>query len=230
MPVFLLAFLGTPGRADAQVHWDANVQAGGSARLFTNGTPGGLPGSFGPIFGVEADVAILPLLRLGLYGDYEYADTTEPSPSSVVSFGGRVKVMLPGDRNRVHWWLFTGFGAVAWTAPSYALSDGTSPNDNGATTSTTVPEASGYFFEIPVGIGMGWRVWRPWEIVAELQGRFGFDMQGSYFGQDNGFSDPDTSGSLGTTRPTTSNNGTGAIPTGNDVFALLLTVGIGFDK
>jgi len=229
IPLFLLAFLVSPRRAEAQLHWDASVQAGGSARLFTNNA-GGLPGSLGPVFGLEADVALLPLLRIGLYGDYEYADTTEPSPSSVVSFGARVKVMLPGDRNRVHWWLFTGFGAVDWTAPSYVLSDQTSQAASGATAATTVPQASGYFFEVPIGVGMGWRVARPWEIVAELQGRIGFDMNGSYFTQNGGYSDPDTGGGLGPTRPTNSNLGTGSIPTGNDVLAVLLTVGIGFDN
>jgi hypothetical protein len=222
-----LAFLVFPARAEAQLHWDANVQAGASGRLFSNG---GLPGSFGPVVGAEADVAIIPLLRLGVYGDYEYADTTEPAPSSVVSFGGRLKVMLPGDRNRVHLWFFTGFGAVVWNAPPYTFQDQTSPNDNGATSTGTAVAATGYFFEVPVGVGMGWRFQRPWELVAELQGRFGFDMNGSYFTQDSGFSDPDTSGALGTTRPTTGNNGTASAPTGNDVFAILLTVGVGFDK
>jgi len=224
----LLAFLVSPRRAEAQLHWDASVQAGGSARLFTNSGGGGLPGSFGPVFGLEADVALIPFLRIGLYGDYEYADTTEPSPSSVVSFGARVKVMLPGDRNRVHWWLFTGFGAVDWIAPSYAVSDQTSQSANGG--ATTVPEATGYFFEVPIGVGMGWRVARPWEIVAELQGRIGFDMNGSYFTQNDSYADPDTAGGLGTTRPTNSNAGAGSIPTGNDVLAVLLTVGIGFDN
>jgi hypothetical protein len=223
LPVALILF--GARSAHAQTHWDANVQVGGSARLFSNSGYGGLPGSLGPVVAVAADVAIIPLLRIGLYGDYEYADTTEPAPSSVVSFGGRLKLMLPGNRNHVHWWLFTGVGAVVWQAPGYVTAD-----PNSSTGISTVTPASGYFAEIPLGVGMGWRVRKPWEIVAELQGRFGFDMNGSYFGQNAGFSNPDDQSSLGASRPTTSSSGAGSIPTGSDVFAVLLTVGVGLDE
>jgi len=217
-----------PRRAEAQVHWDANVQAGVSGRVFTNSASGGLPGSIGPVVGVAADVAVVPLLRLGLYGDFEYADTTEPAFSSVVSFGGRVKLMLPGYRNSVHWWLFTGVGGVIWNAPAYTVV-GIDPNLPANAVSTVTP-ASGYFAEIPLGVGMGWRVRRPWEVVAELQGRVGFDMNGSYFTQGGNFSNPDDGSGLGTTRPTTSSSGSGNITTGNDIFAVLFTIGIGLDE
>ena len=218
-PFFLLAL---PSRdAHAQVHWDASLQAGGSGRLFSNG---GLTGSIGPVVGIEGDVAVVPLLRLGLYADYEYADTGEPAAPSAVSFGGRVKLMLPGYRHAVHLWIFSGFGGVFWDAPQYGVTDPTSSPPN-----VTVTPATGWFLEVPVGVGMGWRFRRPWELVAELQGRIGFDMNGSYFGQAGGFADQ-SGNSLVTTRPTTANDGTGGYPTGNDVLAILLTVGIGFDE
>ncbi len=54
-------------------------------------------------------------------------------------------------------------------------------------------------------------------------------MNGSYFTQNGGFADPNGGTGIGTTRPTTSTDGTGAVPTGNDVFAIQLTFGIGFD-
>ncbi len=224
------ALLAAPRRAEAQVHWDANVHAGGIGRVFSNDVSGGVPGSIGPIVGVEGDVAIVLLLRLGVYGDYEYADTTEPSFSSVVSFGGRVKLMIPGYRRGVHWWLFSGFGAVLWNAPSYLIANQTTQNPDGSSSGiTTVPAANGYFFEIPVGVGMGVRLRHPWELVVELQGRFEPDMNGSYFTQNGGFTDPDNSGGIGTTRPTSGVAGAPSVPTGNDVAAFLLTVGIGFD-
>jgi hypothetical protein len=225
-----LALLVVPRRAEAQVRWDASLQAGASGRVFSNSVSGGVPGSIAPVIGLEADVAVVPLLRLGVYGDFEYADTTEPSFSSVVSFGGRAKLMIPGYRGSVHWWLFTGFGGVVWNAPAYTIADQTSPNSNGVTSAATVTAATGTFLEVPLGVGMGWRVRKPWEIVAELQGRFGFDMGGSYFTQNGGFTDPDSSSGIGTTRPTTSTSGAGQVPTGNDVFGVLLTVGIGFDE
>jgi hypothetical protein len=196
--------------------------------LFTNNA-GGLPGSVGPTVGVEGDVALLPLLRLGAYADYEYAYTSEVASPSIVSFGARLKVMVPGYRRNVHWWLFTGFGAAVLEAPGYSEAFA------GADANTlVVPPASGYFFEVPLGVGMGWRVRKPWEVVAELQGRFGFGQGGSYFTSD--------SSGNGLTRPATAENvlpnGT-SIPsslaspvqgTGADVFAVLLTIGIAVDE
>jgi hypothetical protein len=70
---------------------------------------------------------------------------------------------------------------------------------------------------------MGWRVRKPWELVAQLQGRFGFDMMGSYFTDDG-------SGN-GLSRPASVPVGAQPFqPTGTDVFAILLTVGIGLDE
>lgn len=225
LSVASLVLLCVPGRAQAQTHWDANIQAGASGRIFTNG---GLPGSFGPVVGVAADVAVVPLLRLGAYADYEYADTTEPKFSSVVSFGARLKFMIPGYRSSVHWWLFTGIGAVVWEAPGYSFFD----TSNGPGVNTFVPAASGYFAEIPFGVGMGWRVRRPWEVVAELQGRVGFDWSGSYFTQCSYANPDDGNCDVGTSRPTSTSAGSNAaaLATGNDVFAVLFTVGIGLDQ
>jgi hypothetical protein len=211
--------------ARAQTRWDASLQAGGSGRIFSgNANVAGLPGSIGPIVGLTADVAIIPLLRVGLYGDYEYADTSEPKAPSAISFGGRLKLMLPGYRGGVHWWLFTGIGGVVWEAPGYAqLAQNPSVTTGPSNTVENVSAASGYFAEVPLGVGMGWRVHGSWELVAELQGRFGFAMNGSYF--------TDDGTGNGLTRPATTSNGTAAYgePTGTDVLAIQLTVGIGFE-
>ena len=220
----LVFFFARP--AAAQTHWDANVQAGFSRRFFSgNPNSAGVTGSNGPTVGLEGDVAVVPLLRLGLYADYESAYTGEPKPPQAFSFGGRVKLAIPGTRGNVHWWLFTGFGAVAWEAPGYEQEEVVSLTGSSVTTATAdVHSASGYFFEVPVGVGGGWRFHKPWELVAELQGRFGFDMNGSYFTDDG-------SGS-GLTRPASVPNSGLApvITTGSDSFALLLTVGLGLDE
>jgi hypothetical protein len=75
---------------------------------------------------------------------------------------------------------------------------------------------SGYLFEIPVGVGAGWRFRRPWELLFEVQGRIGFASSGDYFSAD---------GRPGTAAGVAS---PGAI-IGTDVFALMATVGIGLD-
>jgi hypothetical protein len=224
--LFALLSLSYARPASAQVHWDANVQAGFSRRFFSGSSgSAGITGSNGPVVGLEGDVALLPLLRLGAYFDYESAYTGEPAPPQAFSFGARVKLAIPGTRMNTHWWLFTGFGAVAWEAPAYTQAidvpvTGSVPTSVNA----NIQAASGNFFEVPIGVGAGWRFHKPWELVAELQGRFGFDMNGSYF-TDDGTGD-------GLTRPASiPNNGfTPAITTGSDTFALLLTVGIGLDE
>lgn len=228
IPAFLSVLLAAPS-ARAQLRWDASLQAGGAGRFFSGSSQvSGLSGSVGPLVGLEGDIALLPLLRVGAYVDYEYADTGEPTPPSAVSFGARAKVMIPGYRSNVHWWLFTGFGGVVLDAPGYTQPV-VAPN---ADTAVVAP-AMGYFMEIPVGLGMGWRVRKPWEVVAELQGRFGFDMSGSYFTDDGsgaGRYRPATGSSTNAQGVTTTSSLPIPLPTGTDVFAVLLTVGIGLDE
>jgi hypothetical protein len=229
---FLLVFLAAP-RVNAQLHWDGNVQAGGAGRFFSGGSQGtSLAGSVGPLVAVEGDVALLPLLRAGLYVDYEYADTSEPAPPSIVSFGARAKLMIPGYRSNVHWWLFTGFGGVVLEAPGYTKYGIVGPLVGSQAADTAVaPAATGYFMEVPLGIGMGWRVRKPWEVVAELQGRFGFAKGGSYFMDDgDGAYRPATGATTNPAGVTTTSSVAAPLPTGTDVFAILLTVGIGLDE
>ncbi len=221
---FLVALLAAP-TLRAQTRWDASVQAGASARVFSgNANVAGLNGSIGPIVGAAADVSLIPLLRLGLYGDYEYADTGEPKAPSAISAGARLKLMIPGYRSNVHWWLFTGFGGVLWLAPAYTQTAINPSASQGALPTTeAVSSATGYFAEIPLGVGVGWRVRKPLELIAELQARFGFAMNGSYFTDDG-------SGN-GLTRPATTANGTASYgePTGTDVVAFQLTVGLAYE-
>ncbi len=217
--------------ASAQTRWDASLQAGASMRAFSgSANVSGLTGNLGsgfmlsPMVGLQADVAVVPLLRVGLYADYEYAETGEPKPPSLVSFGARAKVMIPGYRSNVHWWLFTGFGGAVLDAPGYTqqVQNPTALQGQQLTTEN-VQSTTGFFAEVPLGLGLGWRVAKPWELVAELQGRFGFAMNGSYFSNDN-------SGN-GLTRPATTTNGTAQYgqPTGTDVIAIQLTVGVAFE-
>jgi hypothetical protein len=224
LAAFLAALLAAPSLR-AQTRWDASLSGGVSTRVFSgNPNVAGLNGSVGPIVGLAGDVSLIPLLRLGLYGDYEYADTGEPKSSSLISAGARLKLMIPGYRSNVHWWLFTGFGGVLWLAPAYTQNAINPSAPQGApTVPETVSSATGYFAEIPLGLGVGWRARKPWEIIVELQARFGFAMNGSYFTDDG-------SGN-GLTRPATTANGTAAYgePTGTDVVAFQLTVGLAYE-
>jgi hypothetical protein len=223
--LFAALFLVLPRSAAAQTHWDANLHGGVSTRFFSQvAQSAGVSNSVGPLVGVDADVALIPLVRLGAYVDLESAHTGEPKSPQALTFGARVKLAPPMNFNHWHFWGFLGFGYAFWNAPAYNQSC-TIPSGSSLLTETcNIQATTGSFFEIPLGVGAGWRFRRPWELIVELQGRFGLDMQGGYFTNDG-------SGN-GLTRPATA-PGTGLAigpTTGTDVFALLLTVGIGLDQ
>ena len=192
-----------------------NVHAGVARRFFDTGLPEG--GTLGPTAGATVDVAMLPLIRLGAYADYEYAYTGEPATPHVFSFGMRVKVEPPVNFRGVHLYGFAGFGAAQLIAPGYdQVLPGTSaegiPNPTIHYYST-----SGTVLEVPLGFGAAWRFSRPWELVLELQGRLGLASLGDYFsdggrpGNGGGFGNP------------------GKV-IGSDTFGVFATIGIGFDN
>jgi len=204
-----------PWPAAAQVNGDLGLSAGASRR-FTTGAEAGDPG-FGPVFQLQGHLALLPMVRVGLY----FAADVSPMPS----FGGRqfyvgglhAKVtppLLPAP-----WKLygFTGFGGGYAHQDSY-LGPGAAPV--GSTTPAIVPFSStdGAIFEVPVGVGLAYRLRAPWEVFVELAGRFGVAFEGSLYDPNN----------------TAIANQPGASPTpsgpflGQDTVALTLSMGVSF--
>jgi hypothetical protein len=204
--------------AHAQTHWDLNVHAGIARRFFNTTLPEG--GTLGPIVGLSGDFALLPLVRLGAYADYEYAYTGEAATPSIISGGLRVKLEPPVNFRGVHPYAFAGFGVAYVSAPAYDLSVGSGQLQPGSQPGTaTATATSGTVLELPIGAGLAWRFRRPWELFVEVQGRVGLDSEGDYFSA-NG-------------RPISSatypNHVPGIEVIGTESFALMATVGIGFD-
>ncbi|WP_394833676.1 hypothetical protein LVJ94_44935 [Pendulispora rubella] len=161
--------------AHAQLHWDAGVHAGVARRIYTGG-PG--DGRFGPIAGVQGHVALLPLVRVGAYLSHDLSPTDDGGDArNVTSAGARVKVTSPWPNGKWHAWAFLGVGYVGVYARSYHRSFAT----NGGTEDGLVAGAGGGHVEIPFGLGIGYRVWRPWEITLEVGTRFGFAFTGSLY-------------------------------------------------
>jgi hypothetical protein len=206
--------------ASAQLHWDAGLDAGGSARLRTSGTD---KTGFGGLVGLKAHWALLPLVRVGAYVDQEVSSTGEPSARRYTSFGGRIKLTPPLGSDAYRAWIFLGFGYAAVYSSSFeSVDQGVDPSGRPITTKTSAFGAGGGFFEIPVGIGGAVRLRKPWELTAELSGRFGLGTTGSLYASEGrpGLG-PDATG--------TGYGPTSFAAVGNDSFALLLTVGIGVD-
>ena len=85
--------------------------------------------------------------------------------------GLRVKGSLPWLRGKTHAWIFAGLGYAAVSARSYPLAD-----------DGRVRGSGGGHFEVPVGLGLGYRFHRPWELTLEVGSRFGFGFAGSVYG------------------------------------------------
>jgi hypothetical protein len=205
-------------RAEAQLHFDAGAEAGVSKRLLTDRPPGGPDAGFGAAFEVHGHIAILPLLRAGLYVAHDVAPVPGLAAREITSAGMRVKVVPPLLRGPWRTWLFAGFGYAGVYAPGYAtvypLPSG------GAPVPVRVAGSGGSYFEVPVGVGASYRL-RKWvELTLELGARIGFGFHGSVYGEDGG-------------RAAFVANGSGLqerIPeAGNDSLAFALSFGVSFD-
>lgn len=212
-------------RAHAQVHWDGAVEAGGMKRIVTSRPPGGHDVGFGPMVGLRAHLALMPLLRVGAYFDGDLSPSDEPAARRVYSGGLRLKITPPvtfGPDEAMRTWLFLGFGYAGVYAPSYRTQLQIQ-NPAGPTVSQDVNAggAGGHFLEIPFGIGVGWRLRKPWEVSAELSGRLGIANSGTVYNSDGRPASVVGGSPIGVdTRIDTP---------GQDSWAFGLTIGIGLD-
>jgi len=181
---------------------------------------GDLTGGAGPVFGLLANLALNPWLRIGAYADHEVAPTGEPVPPRITSFGARVTTGAAVS-HELRWFLFAGFGYAAVVAPAYHQS---LPLPNSTTNriedeDTVVSAAGGNFFEIPFGVGGAYSPSKPLELSAELSGRLGVGFAGSYY-------DPDGRTGVGAS----SGAAVSLSKAGDDVFGIFLTLGVGLAR
>ena len=215
MIVALGAMLLVAGRAEAQLHWDVGAKGGVSKRFLSSRPPGAPDAGLGPEAEVEGHVAVLPMLRAGLYAAYDRSPVTGIAARNIMAAGLHVRVNAPWPRDPFRGWVYLGFGYAGVYAPSYetTLLVQHDPAMPASPTRTTVQGSGGTFFEVPVGLGVAYKLRRPWELTLELGTRVGFGWSGSTY----------TSGAV-------------ALPdgapaqqiqqTGNDSFAVLLSLGV----
>lgn len=222
--VMLLSFAGTR-EAVAQVHWDLGVHGGVAKRFLTDRTcvPGApcQDASFGPIVGVQAHVALIPFVRAGAYAQFEVSplDGAPSISRNLYAFGLEGKVFSPWPRGDARLWLTLGVGYVAAYAPSYPIVLYPQPDPIGrGSYPVTVDGSGGGFLEVPLGLGVSYRLRKPLVLYAVLLGRFGGGFWGTLYGENGGrnFASPLL--------------GRGAIaPAGSDFFSLGLAAGVGLD-
>jgi hypothetical protein len=228
-PFFLLvgilfALITQTRSAAAQVHWDGAVEAGAMKRIVTN-APNGDDVGIGPIFGVRAHIALAPLVRVGAYFDTDISPQADIKARRVYEGGLRFKVTAPwsfDEAGAIRVYAFLGFGYAGVYAPSshttLPLAGGTGQLQS---QDVFLPGAGGGIYEIPFGLGGEWRFARPFALSAELGFRAGIANTGSLYSTDGRSAVTTGAGSI---------TGVSASdPTGNDSWAVGLTVGIGFD-
>ncbi len=197
----------------AGVHADFGVE-GGVMRRFLTSRAGESDASFGPALEVHGHIAVLPMLRAGLYLATDISPQAGAPARHFYSGGLRAKIMPPWIRTDVvSTWFFTGFGYASMYAPSFHR-DTTKMSDPTRTVDQFFGGAPGHFFEVPIGVGASWRLRKPWNLFAELGGRVGFAHAGPFY-------DGRTA--------TASGEADSTLTRGNDAFSLFLTIGVELD-
>lgn len=198
----------------ANVHWDASAQLGVDKRFVVDRPAGVGDASIGPSGRLAAHVALLPLVRTGAYASYDLSPSAGAT-RDVVAGGLRVKVLSPWPHGAMRVWLFVGFGYAAVFARGYT-------GDVASASGVLVPDArvsaaNGHLFELPFGMGVSYKLRKPWHLSAELGARYGFGHGGA------AYDDPGpsfvASGASGS-----------ALPGGVDRWGLGLTIGLLFDR
>ncbi len=153
----VLAWVFFASPASAQVNTDLGLSVGAMKRFTSNVPPGLSEPGFGPAVDLRGHLAVLPMLRVGLYVSYDLSPVADEPSRSFVTGGLHVKITPPLLPAPWKTYLFTGFGG------GYVASGG----------------VSGGLLEVPLGLGLADRVSTSWEVFVELGGR----MEVATFGQ-----------------------------------------------
>ncbi len=192
----------------AQVHWDVGAQIGAMERVVRHAAPGAATPTPGPMAEAHAHVAVMPMLRMGPYLAYDLSPVAGAPARQMAEAGLRAKVTPPLFRAPWRIWAFVGAGYARTYAPSYHVSS-LAPGA-GMLGDVLVGGAAGGLLDLPIGVGMGYRLRYPWELFAELGGRVVLVTTGSM-----------SEGAQCLCQK---------LYTGNDAFALSLSVGVSLDQ
>jgi hypothetical protein len=168
--LFVIALVGgalaPPRAARAQVHWDVGIQAGATERLTTGDArvPASTPGPSGEI---HAHIAILPMLRVGPYAAFDLSPAPGRAARQIYAAGVRTKLTPPWLSSPWRAWAFLGVGFADAYSPRYARAI-VAPS---GPTDVFVDGFSIGMLELPVGVGLGYKVRGPWELYSELGAR-----------------------------------------------------------
>jgi hypothetical protein len=157
----VIAFSASEARAQAR--WDVGVEGGVERRVLASKPGGGADAGFGPVVEMAGHVALLPLLRLGAYAQYDTSPVSGDGIREIVSGGLDARIVLPWVRGTWRNYLRVGIGEAA----AFDRPHGGSQH--------------GHFTEVPVALGVAYRV-VPWVwVTSELGARMGFAFGGAEY-------------------------------------------------
>lgn len=209
-----------PTAAHAQLHWDASAALGVEKRFLANRPAGVDDAGFGPAVQLAGHVALMPLIRAGLYAGYAISPLGgDAAARDMIPFGMRFKIMSPFPRGETRAWLFLGFGYTLVSARRYETTIATPTGIGTATTPSkvTVESAGGGFLGVPVGLGLSTQLFESLHLFGELGAHIGFAHNGSVY---------EAPGPQLKSEGLPDNN---ALPSGKDRIGLGLNIGILLD-
>lgn len=159
---FALVLVAAPRPAAAQLHSDVSLQAGLERRILSSRGAGVPDAGFGPRLDLRAHFAFFPFIRLGGYGAFAWSPQAGEGRSTG-SLGVHAKIVSPFPRTEAFsLWLGVGAGYARTF-----VSGPTSP--------------AGGYVEVPLGIGAGYKLRKPFTVFAEAQSVFGVGHHGSAY-------------------------------------------------
>jgi hypothetical protein len=139
--------------------------------FMTGAAPGAARSEPGPVGEARAHIAVIPMLRLGPYLAHDIAPLSGAPARQITEAGLRAKLSPPLLALPWRTWVFLGVGYDRAYEPSHHL----------AGSGDFVPGAAGGSLETRLGLGLGYRIDRTWELFAELGGRIGLLFAGSMY-------------------------------------------------
>jgi hypothetical protein len=160
-----------PEAARADVRWDLGLEEGAQKRVLVSKPAGGEDAEVGTTLDVVAHVSLVPLVRLGLYGHYDVSPLSDGAGRDVFSGGIDARVLSPWPQGPLRLYARLGVGEAGTTVLSHEAPGG-----------SFVGAASGVFTEVPIALGLQYRVDRRLALNAELGTRLGLGFAGTAYG------------------------------------------------
>jgi len=149
------------------VRWDVDLASGATQRVLTSKVAGAGDPGLGASVDLSGHIALLPLVRLGLYAHHDAYALAGLGVRDLDAAGLDATLAFPWLRRDVRAYARLGLGEAAVHSPS---GDG--------------PAAGwGSFTEVPVGVGLRFRLGRRLWLTTELTARVGFAFGGGAYGR-----------------------------------------------